>query len=311
MFSDQPYAYPRGNSAESAQENISSINYVAGSRQTGGPMPDLGAAYFTDVQPTVPTVYAELREIQQPRLGRKYASKDRRPLDPPPVVQLQVFEVFEVVPHPPGTPYLSRKEITSTIDTSNYTCIAHLHSARSPSIVPAHPSSGGYLYHPPAAGQGYGFDVWAGNSGYANAPMTPPRLYQPTPQGNSELTNKLVGGKVATANTIELNGQEIVVFPFPDLSVQLEGEFYLRYDLYDLSAMYPIPGFVGSTSECQATCTGGTCIVYPTKEAPTLPPSTDITKALYDAGVRVTYRKNPRTRRGGKSSSPSDTSSQG
>ena len=107
MFSDQPYAYPRGNSAESAQENISSINYVAGSRQTGGPMPDLRTAYFTDVQSTSPMVYADIQEIQQPLMGRKcvcesfaggnissdgrmfffslprYASKDRRPLDPP------------------------------------------------------------------------------------------------------------------------------------------------------------------------------------------------------------------------------------
>ena len=132
MFSDQPYAYPRGNSAESAQENISSINYVAGSRQTGGPMPDLRTAYFTDVQSTAPTVYAEIQEIQQPLMGRKcvcesfaggnissdgrmfffslprYASKDRRPLDPPPVVRLRVFEV--VVPSP-ESPYPVR-EIT-------------------------------------------------------------------------------------------------------------------------------------------------------------------------------------------------------
>ncbi|KAI0078042.1 hypothetical protein K474DRAFT_1620043 [Panus rudis PR-1116 ss-1] len=45
------------------------------------------------------TVRAELEEIQKADLGRKYALKDRRPLDPPPVVQVRLFEVFNV-----GTP---------------------------------------------------------------------------------------------------------------------------------------------------------------------------------------------------------------
>ncbi|KAI5888329.1 uncharacterized protein SCHCODRAFT_02513108 [Schizophyllum commune H4-8] len=310
MFSDQPYAYPRGNSAESAQENISSINYVAGSRQTGGPMPDLGTAYFTDVQSSVPTVYAEIQEIQQPLLGRKYASKDRRPLDPPPVVRLRVFEA--VVPSP-GSPYPVR-EITSTIDTSDYTCIARMYSARSPCIVPAPPPpSGGYLcqQQAPFPNHDLDTDVWPGPSGYANGPMTPPRLFHPTPQEDRDLTDKLVGGKVVTARTIELDGVQMSVFPFTDLSVQLEGEFYLQYSVFDLAGMCLIPGSMGGTSPCRASCTGGTFTMYPTKEAPTLPPSTKITKALYDAGIRVTYRKQPRTRRGGNSSSPSDTSSQG
>ncbi|KAL1752358.1 hypothetical protein FB107DRAFT_277747 [Schizophyllum commune] len=216
MFSDQPSAYPRGNSAESAQENISSINYVAGSRQTGGPMPDLRTAYFTDVQSTAPKVYAEIQEIQQPLMGRKYASKDRRPLDPPPVVRLRVFEV--VVPSP-ESPYPVR-EITSTIDTSDYTCVARLHSARSPCIVPA-PSppsggypSGGFHYQQPYPTYGFDGDVYPGTLGYANGPMTPPRLFHPTPQEDRDLTDKLVGGKVVTASAIELNGVEMVVFPF-------------------------------------------------------------------------------------------------
>ena len=66
--------------------------------------------------------------------------------------------------------------------------------------------------------------------------------------------------------------------PYQDLSVQLEGEFFLRYSLFDLAGMCPIPGNVGRTSACHASCTGGTFTVYPTKEAPTLPPSTAITK---------------------------------
>ncbi|EMD37614.1 hypothetical protein CERSUDRAFT_114267 [Gelatoporia subvermispora B] len=44
------------------------------------------------------TIRAELVEIQGAELGRKYARKDRRPLDPPPVVQLKLFEVFDESP---------------------------------------------------------------------------------------------------------------------------------------------------------------------------------------------------------------------
>ncbi|KAI0049526.1 hypothetical protein FA95DRAFT_1556829 [Auriscalpium vulgare] len=40
-------------------------------------------------------VRAELVELQKADLGRKYARKDRRPLDPPPVVQLRLYVVHE------------------------------------------------------------------------------------------------------------------------------------------------------------------------------------------------------------------------
>ncbi|KAI0059938.1 hypothetical protein BV25DRAFT_1772821, partial [Artomyces pyxidatus] len=40
-------------------------------------------------------VRAELIELQKADLGRKYARKDRRPLDPPPVVQLRLYVVNE------------------------------------------------------------------------------------------------------------------------------------------------------------------------------------------------------------------------
>ena len=41
--------------------------------------------------------------------------------------------------------------------------------------------------------------------------------------------------------------------PYQDLSVQLEGEFFLRYSLFDLAGMCPIPGNVGRTSACHAS----------------------------------------------------------
>ncbi|PCH44071.1 hypothetical protein WOLCODRAFT_26483 [Wolfiporia cocos MD-104 SS10] len=39
------------------------------------------------------TIRAELDELQKADVGRKYGRKDRRPIDPPPVVQLRLFEL--------------------------------------------------------------------------------------------------------------------------------------------------------------------------------------------------------------------------
>lgn len=54
-------------------------------------------------------VRAELKELQKADLGRKYGLKDRRPLDPPPVVQLQLFRTFDS-----GTPHEREEEIEYT-----------------------------------------------------------------------------------------------------------------------------------------------------------------------------------------------------
>ncbi|THU88104.1 hypothetical protein K435DRAFT_680440 [Dendrothele bispora CBS 962.96] len=50
---------------------------------------------FTSGQFSGRTIRAELEEIQKADLGRKYAKVDRRPLDPPPVVTLRLFDVIE------------------------------------------------------------------------------------------------------------------------------------------------------------------------------------------------------------------------
>lgn len=62
------------------------------------PIGPIGAPlHFTTGQFIGKHIRAELIELQKADLGRKYARKDRRPLDPPPVVQLKFFYSF------PGT----------------------------------------------------------------------------------------------------------------------------------------------------------------------------------------------------------------
>ncbi|KAH9831011.1 velvet factor [Rhodofomes roseus] len=53
------------------------------------------------------TVRAELDELQKADLGRKCGNRDRRPLDPPPVVRLKLFEIIDE-----GTPQETEREIS-------------------------------------------------------------------------------------------------------------------------------------------------------------------------------------------------------
>ncbi|CCM04496.1 uncharacterized protein FIBRA_06676 [Fibroporia radiculosa] len=64
-----------------------------------GPSSISGPFYFVSGQFAGRTLRAELEELQKADLGRKYARKDRRPLDPPPVVQMRLFEILNA-----GTP---------------------------------------------------------------------------------------------------------------------------------------------------------------------------------------------------------------
>ncbi|KAI9449856.1 hypothetical protein BJY52DRAFT_1305769 [Lactarius psammicola] len=64
-------------------------------------------------------VRAELIELQKADLGRKYARKDRRPLDPPPVVQLKFFYAF------PGTDTPDR-EVENYDEINNMGLICHV-----------------------------------------------------------------------------------------------------------------------------------------------------------------------------------------
>lgn len=70
---------------------------------------------------------------------------------------------------------------------------------------------------------------------------------------------------------------------FQDLSVQLEGEFILRYRAFEIysrsDANEEIPVI--------AQCYGGPFRVYSTKDFPGLRPSTDLTKVKLMSSIRI------------------------
>lgn len=76
---------------------------------------------FTEGQFKGRTIRAELVELQKADLGRKYARKDRRPLDPPPVVQLKLYDILR-----PGTAYEEHKEFESYDDIGGFGVLCHI-----------------------------------------------------------------------------------------------------------------------------------------------------------------------------------------
>ncbi|KZT04936.1 uncharacterized protein LAESUDRAFT_727507 [Laetiporus sulphureus 93-53] len=86
-----------------------------------GPSPIGDPISFTAGQYAGRTLRAELEELQKADLGRKYARKDRRPLDPPPVVQFRLFDVFNV-----GTSRQTEREIDDYDEIKNFGALCHV-----------------------------------------------------------------------------------------------------------------------------------------------------------------------------------------
>ncbi|TFK52995.1 hypothetical protein OE88DRAFT_1627638 [Heliocybe sulcata] len=67
------------------------------------------------------TMRAELQELQKADLGRKYARKDRRPLDPPPIVQLRLFRVYNL-----DTDREVEEEVDNYEEVQNFGLLCHI-----------------------------------------------------------------------------------------------------------------------------------------------------------------------------------------
>jgi len=251
-------------------------------------------------------VEAEIEEIQQAEMGRKYAKVDRRALDPPPVVQLRLYHI-----HDAGRPSEYREEMDyKSVDNWGLVCHVDLFAAetsttRAPVSQNNQPSTSTSTsvnsFQHRSTGSGYRLHNHE-NVAYliADTPVEPSNINivdsGASSHANTEAekhTDSLVGDLFVQAVTIEYQEKPTIVFPFPDLSVQLEGDFVLRYRAFEIYSKSNI----AATIPVIAQCHGGRFRVYSTKEFPGLRPSTDLTKALARWGVRLNVRETERKRR--------------
>lgn len=260
-------------------------------------------------------VRAELIEIQKADLGRKYARVDRRPLDPPPVVQLRLYNV-----HNEGTDHESEQEVqdydeiqnigllcnvdlfpvsTQTDSSSEPGPLPHLPPQLAPAVQPIHPPSGAGGYPPHSI---LSTDQLPASSSSSKLPVSDAKLPHLFPYGhpdsfqlpdNIKCTSALSGATFVQPACINYEGKRALVFPFADLAVKIEGDFFLRYRIFDLFSrtanLIDVP--------VQAECYGGSFHIYSTKEFPGLKSSTELSKQLSRFGVRLNTRETERKRK--------------
>ncbi|KAJ4470111.1 velvet factor, partial [Lentinula aciculospora] len=229
-------------------------------------------------------VRAELYELQHADLGRKYAEKDRRSLDPPPVVALRLSEIT-----PMGQWAFQENEI---LDYSNVEIIGVLCAAELIPVIESR-SSGQLL---PTSRTS---TVHSHSNPYSDGDCRMPTEVRDLSSGgnaripSSEIArltaNVLVGSKVVQPHLVELDGEKRLVFVFSDLAVKNLGLFRLRYKCFDLVSAVP-----GTDAKIQAECTGGNFRIFSTKEFPGLQVSTNLTKILSAQGVSLNIRNSER-----------------
>ncbi|EED85171.1 predicted protein [Postia placenta Mad-698-R] len=201
------------------------------------------------------TIRGELIELQKADMGRKYGQKDRRPLDPPPVLQLRFYRVFNN-----GTAQQWEHEI----DTYTY---AGLKQQRRDAIGVGWPSSNTRTV-------AMFSDFVDSSVSHAKAQVAVSDDDQNV-EGASTYTTLLVGTRAVSASCVYHEGKKILAFVFSDLAVRAEGSFFMRYRVFDI--MSAVTG--GTQHPALAEAFGGTFQVYSTKNFPGLQASTDLTKA--------------------------------
>ncbi|KAG0235130.1 hypothetical protein BGW42_005780 [Actinomortierella wolfii] len=195
-----------------------------------------------------------------------FGEKDRRPMDPPPIVKL-------IVRNEDGS--LAN---VSQYDVSFYMVVADIYSAdgstpctlvTNPATIPQSMSS--------SAVQTMG-----------ESTLSVLSLDSP----NTSASRNLTGSTVASGNLLtDLDGQLGVFFVFQDMSVRSDGVFTLKFSF----ALPPTQG--GPPSQVTATCFSEPFTIYSAKRFPGMTESTALSKHFAKQGIKVPIRKEARVRK--------------
>ncbi|KAJ7481779.1 velvet factor-domain-containing protein [Mycena latifolia] len=244
--------------------------------------------HFTEGQFKGKTIRAELCELQAAAFGRKYAKVDRRPLDPPPVAWLRLFEV-----HHAGTEAQRETEVDyDNMHILGLMCTVEL----IPVAAPDAPSPGGASYAHANSPYSPPPDSPYASLSPASVAYSPPGSPSAVPGDGTlhKATTALAGTTFVQVDSIPWQGRTCLLFTFADLAVKIEGYFILQYRFFDL---FSRPAGNLEYQPIQADCTGSYFRIYSSKEVPPLGKSTELTKHLARYGVRVNVRETERKRK--------------
>ncbi|KAF8685082.1 Velvet factor [Rhizoctonia solani] len=227
-----------------------------------------------------------IRNVSGPFAGRtiRFARRDRRPVDPPPVVRLRMFEVLEE-----GTDNQHEEEISAELVHETTGLVAHV------DLFAVSPPPGMTFEPLDDSMQTPSDDCEKGSCDQGSSSQED-RSDETSlvVDENSVLTSAVFGSSFVNAVKIhDLNGETVILFVFADLSVKIEGHFVYRYRCFNLSSRVAGSDDIPIMAELRS----GIFIIYSTKEFPGLQASTELTKHLGRWGVRVNLREHSRGKR--------------
>ncbi|KAF9943067.1 hypothetical protein BGZ75_002792 [Mortierella antarctica] len=221
----------------------------------------------------------ELQMAQNPIRARMcgFGEKDRRPMDPPPILKL-------IVRNEDGT-----LADVSQMDVNFYMVVADIYSADQSTActLVANPASTPQAVSIPGAAQTMG-----------ESTMSVMSLSNPTASRN------LTGSIVSSGNLLSnLENEPGIYFVFQDISVRSEGVFTLKF-----SFTLP-PTLDDPSSSVMATAFSEPFTIYSAKKFPGMTESTALSKHFAKQGIKIPIRKEPRISRVKKMADPGGGSS--
>ncbi|KAI8825861.1 velvet factor-domain-containing protein [Fimicolochytrium jonesii] len=200
----------------------------------------------------------ELIIRQQPNRARMcgFGTKDYRPVDPAPILQLVRRDGDHAV--------LNYKQATSLV------CHAALWSAdgteeRSVVLNP------GSVAVAKKSDQSQNAD---------------PASAHPAPTAPTGYVSALVGSLVSPCHVLtDIDGTRALFFTFPDLSIRTSGQYILKFSLYDMSK---------DASQAMAFAVSEVISVYPPKTFPGMTESSQLAKCLARQGIKLHIRSDMR-----------------
>ncbi|KAJ3150851.1 hypothetical protein HDU89_002848 [Geranomyces variabilis] len=194
---------------------------------------------------------------QQPNRARMcgFGTKDYRPVDPAPILQLIRKEDSQIV--------LDYKQATALV------CHASLWSADGN-------EERGVVLNPTSAGTTRRTDGVYQTESYVISNPPPPSGY----------VSVLVGCLVSPCHVLtDVDGSKSLFFTFPDLSIRTSGQYLLKFSLYDIGQ---------DASHAIAFAISDLITVYPPKTFPGMTESSQLAKCLARQGIKLHIRSDMR-----------------
>ncbi|EIN12931.1 hypothetical protein PUNSTDRAFT_111300 [Punctularia strigosozonata HHB-11173 SS5] len=256
--------------------------------------------YVPAVQSSLSNLRVRLREIQSATRGRKFGLKDRRTVDPPPVVQLHAYRTVRDA----SGIYEVEVEDYSRLEVSGLICHIDLFPLpASPHAVPipvtnaaCMPSPASAMSHDEFAQPDWPMTSPNGLSEEMPVPLTVMPIQEftgPDPviawvngapvRASDSITSDAIGARAVEAMRLRYDNKTMIVFTFSDLAIRRVGSCFFRYKAFDLRS--PTTGSVAGAGsgpiamlgDCYARCS---TVIYDTKSFPGLQYSTSLSQAI-------------------------------